>query len=127
MEIKGLEKLSVEELKELRAEIAGGTSIEELLLVLDTAIEGRKPNPNLNARFPIEWMTIDSSAKKVLLNNGIKTEQDLLETRNLQNLPGMTGSDYEQIVWARIFFNMEPNRVVEEQKRDSSTSTKSNY
>lgn len=121
-----LTQFSILELKKLRTHVEIAQSREELLEALDEIIffKEEQANKSLNSRFLVEQMNIDLEYRKLLNDNGIITEQQLLEVANLWTLKGMTHGAYEQISWAREFFDMSPVEQIPEEHRNLENITK---
>lgn len=114
-----LTKYKVSELKVFREHLLEATSKEEILTAIDEMIQEKEEasSKSLNERFPIDWMNIDLAYRQLLHSNGIETEQQLLDTQDLWSLKGMTQGGYEQISWAREFFDMRPIEELSEEER----------
>ncbi len=114
-----LTKYKISELKVFREHLLEATSTEEILIAIDEMIQEKEEasSKSLNARFPIDWMNIDLDYRQLLHSNGIETEQQLLDIQDLWSLKGMTQGGYEQISWAREFFDMRPIEELPEEKR----------
>ena len=123
---KNLTKFSISELKEFRTHVKKATTKEELLEALDEMISSKEEQSSrsLNSRFLVDWMNIDLGYRQLLHDNGIDTEQQLLEVENLWSLHGMTQGAHEQISWAKDFFDMSPIEQIPEEKRSLETVTK---
>lgn len=116
---KSLECFTLAELKVLREEVIASKTKEELLERVDSIIASRelKISESLNARFSVDWFNIDPDYISLLHNNGIDTLAQLRQIEDVRELKGITEHGYEQISWAREFFNMEPVEQLPEKKR----------
>lgn len=111
---------TLEQLQTLRQEVTQVPSKEELLVVLDKTIKQKEVQltTSLNARFSIDWMNIDQPYRQLLHDNGIENLAQLREVENIRTLSGMTEGAYEQISWARDFFDMTPIEQMHPEKRE---------
>lgn len=110
---------SISELKKFRAHILNASTKEELLESIDEIIKKKEENASksLNSRYLVDWMTIDPRYKKLLHNNGIETEAELLAVKDLWSLQGMNCGAHEQISWAQTFFDMSQIEQIPKEER----------
>lgn len=105
---KHLNRFTIPELKVFRLEVLSAETKEELLETIDKTIQEKEyaSSKSLNARFPVDWFNIDPQYISLLHDNGIYNLHQLREIKNIRRLSGMTQGGYEQISWARDFFDM---------------------
>lgn len=109
---KRLSKFSVEELKSFKENVLMVQSREELLEMIDRTIQQKEEEliNCMNSKFLVDWFNIDKQNITLLHANGIDNLVQLrnLTEENLRDISGMTESAYEQICWARDFFDVTP-------------------
>ena len=119
---------SIEELKLIRHEITSSESQEQLLEVLNKVLKTKedKLSKGMNAQFSVDWFNIDPDYIKILHANGIENLAQLrsIKQEDLWGLKGMTHGGFEQISWARDFFDMTPIEKIKPEKRDQMTVAK---
>ena len=103
---------TIPQLQTIKSQVLGVSSREELIELIEETIYQKEyaATQSLNARFPVDWVSIDRDHIEILHNNGIDNLYQLRETseEDLQQLTGMTQGGYIQISWARDFFDMSP-------------------
>ena len=119
---------SIDELKYLKERILSVESKEEILELVDTVIkEKEKVLPmSMNSRFLVDWFNIDRANIVMLHNNGINNLAQLreLSEEDMRGLTGITKSGFEQISWARDFFDMTPLENAPSYNEDSMAVAK---
>ena len=123
-----LHYFSIEELKVIRHEITSSESREQLLEVIDKVLKIKedKLTKGMNAQFSVDWFNIDLDYIKILHANGITNLAQLrsIDQEDLWKLKGMTKGGFDQISWARDFFDMTPIEKIKPEKRDPMTVAK---
>ncbi len=119
-QFKSLNDFSLAQLRVIKQGIETADSKESLLAEIDVIIEQKEALREIdyNRAFTIDMMNIDPDYRELLIRNGIFCEADLLEVEDLHSLTGMTMGAYEQISWARDFFDMTPLLTMPESKKD---------
>lgn len=101
---------SIEELKRFKEGILSVESNDELLELIDSTIKAKEKvlAMSMNSRFLVDWFNIDRANIVMLHNNGINNLAQLreLSEEDMRGLTGITQSGFEQISWARDFFDM---------------------
>lgn len=118
---------SIEELKLIRDEVTNATSQEQLVETIDRVLKNKedKLTKGMNAQFSVDWFNIDQDYIGVLHANGIDNLAQLRSIKeDLWTLKGMTYGGFEQISWARDFFDMTPIEKIKPEKRDPMTVAK---
>lgn len=128
-----LSRFTAEELKIIRETVDKATSRDYLLQTINSVIEPKEKaeTEGINACIPVSYFNIDPDYRMLLYANGIENLAQLrsIKEEALWSLNGMTHGGFEQISWAREFFNMEP--VVRDEdkpkiKEKQSSSKKGN-
>ena len=109
--MKYLDKLNLQELKELKEYISKFASMGELINELDSNISTKqkvqKENPNI--RFDIELFRklsiLEPSEINLLVENNINNLQELIDC-DLNALIGITPSIKAKLEWTRQFYDM---------------------
>lgn len=121
-----LSRFNKTELKTIREAVIEATTRDELLTTIEQIIEQKEKleTEGPNACIPVSFFNIDPDYRRLLHDNGIENLAQLrsIQEEELWSLKGMTHGGFEQISWAREFFNMEP--LV--QKTKPKTNTKGN-
>ena len=128
MAISKFHYFSIEELKLIRDEVTNATSQEQLVETIDRVLKKKedKLTKGMNAQFSVDWFNIDQDYIGVLHANGIDNLAQLrsIKEEDLLTLKGMTYGGFEQISWARDFFDMTPIEKIKPEKRDPMTVAK---
>lgn len=105
-----LTSFSLNELYILRDEVLNVSSKDEITAIITkTIVEKERQMPmSLNEKIPTSYLPIDREYQDLLYLNGIDNLSQLLEVKRLKSLKGMTEGAFEQISWARDFFDMTP-------------------
>lgn len=123
-----LSKFSIEELKRFKENVLIVQSKEELLEMIDRTIQQKEEEliNHMNSKFLVDWFNIDKQNITLLHTNGIDNLVQLrnLTEENLREISGMTESSYEQICWARDFFDATSMVQNIPAKRDNMTIVK---
>ena len=114
-----LSRFTIEELKIIREAVDKATSRDYLVETINSIIEQKEKveTEGINACIPVSYFNIDPDYRMLLYANGIENLAQLrrIKEEDLWSLKGMTHGGFEQISWAREFFNMEP--VVREEDK----------
>ena len=124
--INELDVFTKEQLTSINNGIKAAQSLDELTIAIEKLLEVKELEEaskqlSLNARFPVSWMTIDQDYQQLLYDNNIYNLEQLREVSDLNTLKGMTRGGYEQISWARDFFNMSPMENIPPKEHPEST------
>ena len=122
-----LKYFSIEELKLIREEVVQAESKEHLVSVIDKVLKKKEDAlTGMNSRFSVDWFNIDPEYIEILHANGITNLAQLrnIKQEELWGLRGMTQGGFEQIAWARDFFDMTPIEKIKPEKRDPMTVAK---
>ncbi len=124
-----LSRFNKTELKTIRDAVIEATTRDELLTTIEEIIEQKEKleTEGPNACIPVSFFNIDPDYRRLLHDNGIENLAQLrsIKEEDLWSLKGMTHGGFEQISWAREFFNMEP--LVQDTKPKTNTKrTKKN-
>ena len=122
-----LKYFSIEELKLIREEVVQAESKEHLVSVIDKVLKKKEDAlTGMNSRFSVDWFNIDPEYIEILHANGITNLAQLrnIKQEELWGLRGMTQGGFEQIAWARDFFDMTPIEKIKPGKRDPMTVAK---
>ena len=124
-----LSRFNKTELKTIRDAVIEATTRDELLTTIEEIIAQKEKleTEGPNACIPVSFFNIDPDYRQLLHDNGIENLAQLrsIKEEDLWSLKGMTHGGFEQISWAREFFNMEP--LVQETKPKTNTKeTKKN-
>ena len=124
----GLESFSISELKCLREKIFNVESKEQAVELIDCIIKTKEDmlSQTMNERFLVDWFNIDQVNISLLHENGIDNLGQLrsMSLEDLRRLGGITKSGFEQISWARDFFDMTPLKDIPSYSDDSMAVAK---
>ena len=105
-----LTTFSISELQVIRNEVLEKNSKEDLVIYIDSIIKEKEKakEKSMNSQFPVDWFNIDAEYIQLLHNNNINNLEQLisLSETEIKQLPEITQGGFEQISWARKFFDM---------------------
>ena len=117
---------SLQELRIIREAVDQAETKRQLLDAIDYMIEQKEKalTEGMNACIPVTFFNIDPGYIRVLQGNGIENLAQLrdIPEEDLWRLEGMTHGGFEQISWARDFFDMTPVEQMKPKDRKDDLS-----
>lgn len=121
-----LSSFSLQELRVIREAVAKAETKRQLLDTIDYMVEQKEKalTEGMNACIPVTFFNIDPGYIRVLQGNGIENLAQLrdIPEADLWKLDGMTQGGFQQISWARDFFDMTPLEKMKPTERQDSLS-----